>query len=162
MAVILRRMLGIGKLPGDLRAQVENEGVIFLAEFVPVTRRFSGHVPGLRSAGSISSYVGALVLTSQRVLGTLSAVPKLAGRAIDQRWDAPQTGAMTAQISTAGVKLDLDVARVDPSFSGHLSLNFKAKIPEETLSVLPTRSLAFDVPVEYVLRTVGVPARRPT
>ena len=37
MAVFLRKMLGIGKLPDDLRAQVEAEGVIHLEEFVPVT-----------------------------------------------------------------------------------------------------------------------------
>jgi hypothetical protein len=160
MPVILRRMLGIGKLPDEIRAQVEGEGVMFLAEFVPVTRRFSGRVPGHRAAGSITSYVGALVLTSQRVLGTLSAVPKRAGRAIDQRWDAPQTGAMTAEISSAGVKLDLDIGRVDPGFSGHLSLNYKTTIPDDVLTMLPTRSLAFDVPPEYVLRAVGVPARR--
>src|SRR5689334_7933237 len=98
MPVILRRMLGIGKLPDELRAQVDSEGVMFLAEFVPVTRRFSGRVPGHRAAGSITSYVGALALTSQRVLGTLSTVPRRAGRSIDQRWDAPRTGAMTAEI----------------------------------------------------------------
>jgi hypothetical protein len=158
MAVILRRMLRIGKLPDDMRAQVDSEGVMFLAEFVPVTRRFSGRVPGLRSTGSISSYVGALVLTSQRVLGTLSSVPKVVGRAIDQRWDAPQTGAMTAEISSAGLLLDLDVGRVDPSFSGHLQLKYKTTIPDDVLTMLPTRSLAFDVPPEYVLRAVGVPA----
>ena len=101
MAVILRRMLGIGKLPDDMRAQVDAEGVMFLAEFVPVTYRFSGAVPGKRAAKEIRGYVGALALTSQRVLGTLSNVPKRAGRAIDQRWDAPQTGTMTAEISSA-------------------------------------------------------------
>jgi hypothetical protein len=161
MAVILRRMVGIGKLPDAMRAQVEGEGVIFLSEFVPVTRRFSGRVPGHRAAGSITSYVGALVLTSQRVLGTLSTVPRRAGRAIDQRWDAPQIGAMTAEISSAGVKLDLDLGRVDPSFSGHLSFNYKTTIPDDVLTMLPTRSLAFNVPPEYVLRAVGVPASRP-
>ncbi len=157
MAVILRRMLRIGKLPDELRAQVDAEGVMFLAEFVPVTRRFSGHVPGLRSAGSISSYVGALALTSQRLLGTLSSVPKVAGRTIDQRWDATQTGAATAEISSAGVTLDLDVGRVDPNFSGHLQLKYKTTIPDDVLTMLPTRSLAFDVPAQYVLRAVGVP-----
>lgn len=159
MAVILRRMLRIGKLPDDMHAQVDSEGVIFLAEFVPVTRRFSGRVPGRRAKGSVSSYVGALALTSQRVLGTLSSVPKIAGRTIDQRWDAPQSGAMTADISSAGLVLDLDVARVDASFSGHLQLTYKTTIPDDALMMLPRRSLAFDVPPEYVLRAVGVPAR---
>jgi hypothetical protein len=67
MAVFLRKMLGIGKLPDDMRAQVEAEGVLHLAEFVPVTFRFSGRIPGKIAKANIRSYVGALALTNQRV-----------------------------------------------------------------------------------------------
>src|SRR6476646_1226046 len=80
MAVFLRKLLGLGKLPDEMRAEVEVEGIVHLTEFVAVTRRFTGKVPGKRSKGDIASYVGSLVLTNQRVLGTLSSVPKLAGR----------------------------------------------------------------------------------
>lgn len=127
MAVILRRLLRIGNLPADMRAEVEPEGILHLAEFVPVTFRFDGSVPGFVSKGSVRSYVGSLVLTSQRVLGTLSTVPKLAGRAIDQRWDAPQDGPAKAEISSSGVTVNLDVGRVDPAFSGQLSLHYKPR-----------------------------------
>ena len=41
MAVFLRKLFGIGKLPEDLRAQVEAEGIIHLTEYVPVTRRLT-------------------------------------------------------------------------------------------------------------------------
>lgn len=157
MAVFLRKLLRIGKLPDQVRAEVEAEGIIHLAEYVPVTRRFTGRVPGMRSAGSISSYVGSLVLTNQRVLGTLSSVPKLAGRTIDQRWDAPQAGAVKAELSGTGLLLDVNVAEVDPRCTGHLSLHYKDSLPEDVLMRLPRRSLAFDVPPEYVFRAVGVP-----
>src|SRR6267154_3108841 len=103
MAVFLRKLLRIGKLPDELRAEVQAEGVIHLAEYVAVTRRFTGRVPGMRSAGSISSYVGSLVLTNQRVLGTLSSVPKLAGSTVDQRWDAPQAGTVKDELSETGL-----------------------------------------------------------
>jgi hypothetical protein len=156
MAVFLRKLFGVGKLPVDLRAQIDAEGVTFLEEYVAVTRRFSGAIPGFRASGSIASYVGSLAFTSQRALGTLSVVPKLAGRAIDVLWSAPQTGAATAEISADGLQLDLDVAAVDPKFSGHLSLHYKAAIPDHVLAALPLRSLAFDVPPEYVFRAVGV------
>jgi hypothetical protein len=159
MAVFVRKLLGIGKLPADLRAQVEAEGLIYLAEYVPVTRRFSGAIPGLRASRSISSYAGSLAFTSQRVLGTLSVVPKLAGRAIDVRWHEARAGAATAEISPTGMQLDLDVGDVDPKFSGHLSLHYKDAIPEDVLIRLPRRSLAFDVPPEYVFRAVGVTYR---
>jgi hypothetical protein len=106
------------------------------------------------------SYVGALVITPQRVLGALSTVPKLAGRAIDQRWDAPREGAVKVELSPDGLALDVDTSQIDPAFSGQLSLQYKAAIPEALLASIPHRSLAFDVPREWVLRAVGVPAPR--
>jgi hypothetical protein len=157
MAVFLRKLLRIGKLPDELRAEVEAEGIIHLAEYVAVTRRFAGRVPGMRAAGSVSSYVGSLVLTNQRVLATLSAVPKLAGRTIDARWDAAQSGSVRASLSESGLLLEVDVADVDPRCSGELSMHYKDTIPDDALLRLPRRSLAFDVPPEYVFRAVGVP-----
>jgi hypothetical protein len=159
MPVFVRKLLRIGGLPEALRTEVDAEGVLFLAEYLPVTRKFSGSVPGKKATGNFSSYVGSLVLTPQRVLGTLSSEPKLAGRTIDQRWDAAQTGAVKADISNTGLHIDVDIAEVDPKFKGHLSLNYKTSIPDDVLAQLPRRSLAFDVPPEYVLRAVGVPAR---
>jgi hypothetical protein len=161
MAVFLRKMLGIGKLPADLRAEVETENLIHLAEFVPITFRFTGSVPGKVSNGNIRSYVGALVITSQRVMGTLSTVPRRAGRAIDARWDAEGEGPVHAELSESGLVLDVDVSKVDPAFSGRLSLTYKNAIPEAVLTTIPRRSLTFAVPREWVLRAVGVPAPRP-
>ncbi|MEZ0364207.1 hypothetical protein ACAG26_10970 [Mycobacterium sp. pUA109] len=156
MAVFIRRLFGIGKLPADLRAEVDAEGVLYLADYVAVTRRFSGAVPGLRSPHSLASYVGSLVLTSQRVLATLSSLPKLAGRTVDVRWDAAQTGAAGVEISASGLQVEINLAAVDPRFSGELSLHYKQPIPGDVLTQLPLRSLAFDVPPEYVYRAVGV------
>ena len=156
MAVLLRRLLRIGKLPDELLAEVEAEGIIHLAEYVAVTRRFTGRVPGMRSAGSISSYVGSLVLTNQRVLATLSSVPKLDGRTIDLRWDATQAGAVKAELSATGLDLHVNVAEVDQRCTGHLSLHYKDALPDDVLARLPRRKLAFDVPPEYVFRAVGV------
>ncbi len=155
--MFLRKLLRIGKLPDEIRAEVEAEGIIHLAEYVSVTRRFSGRIPGKRSSGNIASYVGSLVLTNQRVLATLSTMPKLAGRTIDQRWDAPQEGTVKADLSESGLLLDVNINEVDPRCTGQLSLHYKDAIPTDVLMRLPRRSLAFDVPPEYVFRAVGVP-----
>ena len=157
MAVFVRKLLRIGGLPEALRSEVDVEGVLYLAEYVPVTRRFSGSVPGKKAKGDFSSYVGSLAITPQRVLGTLSSVPKLAGRTIDLRWDAPQLGAVKAELSATGLVLDVNVAEVDPRCTGDLSLHYKETLPEDLLMRLPRRSLAFDVPPEYIFRAVGVP-----
>ena len=157
MAVFLRKILRIGGLPEELRAEVEAEGIIYLAEYVPVARRFSGKIPGKRAKGNFSSYVGSLALTNERVLGTLSSVPKLAGRTIDQRWDATQSGTVTADLSDTGLQIAVNINAVDPRFEGQLSLHYKTPLSEEILMRVPRRSLAFDVPPEYVFRAVGVP-----
>jgi hypothetical protein len=157
MAVFLRKLLKIGGLPQEMLAEVEAEGIIYLAEYVPVTRRFTGRIPGKRSKGNVASYVGSLALTNQRLLATLSTVPKLAGRTVDQRWDAPQSGTVTAELSESGLHIDVNVGAVDPRCSGELSLQYKDAIPAEVLMRVPRRSLAFDVPPEYVFRAVGVP-----
>ncbi|MGH3957834.1 hypothetical protein [Mycobacterium sp.] len=156
MPVFVRRLFGIGKLPADLRAEVEAEGVSYLVDYVAITRRFSGAIPGLRSGHSVASYVGSLVFTSRRVLATLSSLPKLAGPTVDVFWDAPQTGAATAHISSTGLQVDIDIGRVDPTFHGQLSLHYKAEIPGDVLTGLPRRQLRFDVPPEYIFRAVGV------
>lgn len=156
MAVFVRRLFGIGKLPDDLHAEVEAEGLIYLADYVAVTRRFSGVIPGVRSPHSVASYSGSLVFTSERVLATLSLLPKLAGATVNVRWDAPQAGAAKVEISPTGLQVDVDVAQVDNKFSGELSLNYKTTIPADVLAGLPRRSLAFDMPPEYVFRAVGV------
>lgn len=147
----------IGGLPDDLRVEAEAEGILFLAEYVPVTRRFTGSIPGKRSAGSVASYAGSVVLTNHRALATMSTLPKLAGRSIDQRWSAPQSGAVHAEIGPDGLTLQADVAEVDRRCRGQLSLHYKTAIPDEVLAQLPRTSLAFDVGPEYVFRAVGVP-----
>src|ERR1700745_4495711 len=108
MAVIVRKLFRIGKLPADVRADVEAEGLIYFSDYVAITRRFSGVIPGLRSAHSVASYVGSVAFTSQRVLATLSSLPKLAGPTVDGRWDAPPSGAATAEIGSTGQQGDID------------------------------------------------------
>ncbi|ETB09029.1 hypothetical protein O980_20760 [Mycobacterium avium subsp. paratuberculosis 08-8281] len=108
------------------------------------------------AAHSVASYTGSLVFTSERVLATLSMLPRLAGPTVNVAWDAPQTGAAQVEISSTGLQVDVDVSRVDEKFSGELSLHYKVAIPADVLSGLPRHSLAFDMPPEYVFRAVGV------
>lgn len=158
MAVFLRKLLGIGKLPDDMRAEVDAEGVLHLAEFVPVTFRFSGHIPGKVAKSNIRSYVGALALTNQRVLGTLSSIPKKAGRAVDRRWNDAAGSMVTATLDDDGLTLDIpDISVVEPSFTGSLSLHYKTPLSEEVLMRLPQRSFTFDVPPKFVYSACGVP-----
>ena len=158
MAGLFRKLFRIGGLPKDMRAEVEAEGVIYLGEYLAVVARFTGHVPGRSRSGLVRGYGGALVLTNQRVLGTVSVLPGKGGRAIDQPWSAVQSGTVQGTLSESGLVLDIpDLAQVDPEFSGHLSLTYKAELPPDILSRVPTRSLAFDVPPKFVYSVLGIP-----
>jgi hypothetical protein len=160
MAVFLRKMLGIGKLPDDMLAQIEAEGVLHLAEFVPVTFRFSGKVPGKVAKGNLSSYVGAVALTRERALATLSTVPKKAGRSVDHQWNTQDGSMVRATFDESGLMLSApDLSVIDPSFSGSTSLHYKAPLSDEVLAQLPERSFTFDVPPKFVYSVCGVPNR---
>ena len=158
MAGLFRKLFRIGKLPDEMRPQVESEGVIHLAEYLAVVLRFTGQVPGRKSVGLVRGYGGSLALTNQRVLGTVSVLPGKGGRAIDQPWNAPQTGTVQGTLSESGLLLEIaDLSRVDPEFSGHLSLTYKAELPPDVLARVPSRTLAFDVPPKFVYSVLGIP-----
>jgi hypothetical protein len=158
MAGLFRKLFRIGGLPSDMRPQVDSEGIIYLGEYLAVVARFTGHIPGRRSVGLVRGYGGALVLTNQRVLGTVSVLPGKGGRAIDQSWSAVQSGTVQGTLSESGLVLDIpDLARVDPEFSGHLSLTYKAELSPDILALVPTRTLAFDVPPKFVYSVLGIP-----
>ncbi|MBJ7341825.1 hypothetical protein [Mycolicibacterium sp.] len=160
MAVFVRKMLGIGALPDDMRAQSEAEGILHLAEFVPVTYRFSGKIPGKVAKGNLSSYVGAFVITRRRVLGTLSSVPKKAGRTVDHEWNARGGSMVQATFDRSGLRLDApDISVVDPCFVGSVSLHYKAPLSDEMLTRIPQRTFTFDVPAKFVYSVCGVPSR---
>jgi hypothetical protein len=158
MAVFLRKILGIGKLPDDMRAAAEAEGAIHLAEFVPVTFRFSGKVPGKTAKGNLRSYVGALALTDRRVIGTLSTVPNKAGRSVDRPWNDTAGSMVQATLDKSGLTLNVpDISAVDPNFSGSVSLHYKTPLSQEILTRLPERTFTFDVPPRFVYSLCGVP-----
>lgn len=158
MAGLFRKLFRIGKLSADMRSQAEAEGVIHLDEYIRVWARFTGTVPGRKSVGLVRGYGGALVLTNQRVLGTVSALPGTSGRAVDQSWTAPQSGVARGTLSESGLLLDIpDLSLVDPQFSGTLSVTCKSELSPEVLSRLPTRAIAFDVPPTFVYSLLGVP-----
>lgn len=158
MAGFIKKLLRIGKLPAGMRTEAEAEGIIHLTDCIGVWARFTGQIPGRRSVGLTRGYGGALVLTNQRVLATIGAVPGKSGRAVDHPWSAPQSGAVHGTLSEAGLVLDIaDLSQVDPQFAGTFSLTFKTPLTADELMRLPSRTIAFDVPPTFVYRVLGVP-----
>jgi hypothetical protein len=159
MPSILRIFTRPGRLPAPLRAQLDAEGIIHVAERVRVRQRFSGSVPGMVSSLGVNRHLGLLVFTRDRLQALLPSIPRLTGPAIDVRWDDGRDGPAKVAIDASGVRLDLAVNRVDPRFRGDLSVTFATELTDEVLAALPRRSLAFSVPPDYVFHMLGVRVR---
>ena len=153
------RLSVVGRLPKPLRAQLDPEGIIFVAEKVRARQRFSGSVPGRHDAIGINRHTGLVVFTRQRLYALLPTLPRLKQPAIDQRWDATQDGPAKVAISDSGVQLTIDLRHVDARFSGDLSVEFPIVLPDHVIGSLPSQSLAFPVSAEYVFHMLGVRAR---
>lgn len=162
MAGFFRKLFRVGVLPDALRAELEPEGILAVFENIPVSYRFSGHVPGLVSALEVRAYSGALVVTGARLAGTLSVAPGTAGRAVDVPWTTGNDGAVLLSIDETGVHIAIDLARVSPSeFTGTQTLDYRQPLGVELLAQIPKKSFGFEIPREYALRLAGVPVRPP-
>ncbi len=151
----LRNWSEMGNLPADLRGELEAEGVIFTAGKVGVSRRFSGHVPGVRSASGIARYIGGFGFSTARVVATFPTWGDAKLRSIDCTWETNK-GPARATISDKGLQIEIDLHGVDPAFSGSMKLNYKKTIPDDALQQLPATSLRFRVTPDFVYRAAGV------
>ncbi len=151
----LRNWSEIGKLPAELREELEAEGAIFTAGKVGVVRHFSGHVPGVHSAAGVSRFSGGFGFSAARVVATFPACGDAKLRSIDCPWDSDK-GPARATITEKGLQIEIDLHGVDPAFSGSMRLNYKKQIPGDVLEKLPTTSLRFRVESVFVYRAAGV------
>jgi hypothetical protein len=151
----LKNLNQLGKLPAELREQLDAEGLIFEVGKVGVNRHFSGHVPGVHSSAGVSRYTGAFGFSAARIVATFPARGDANLRSIDSHWDTDH-GPGRATVTEKGLTLEIDLHRVDAAFSGTMKLNYKKKIPVEVLSQLPTTALRFPVTPNFVYRAAGV------
>ncbi|HYQ34358.1 MAG TPA: hypothetical protein VER10_00570 [Mycobacterium sp.] len=151
----LHNLSEIGKLPVELREQLEVEGVIFTAGRVGVVRHFSGHVPGVYSASGVSRYTGGFGFSNARIVATFPTRGGANLRSIDCTWDTDK-GPAHATVTDKGVQIEIDLHGVDPAFSGSMKLNYKKTIPDDVLQKLPTTALRFPVDPVFVYRAAGV------
>jgi hypothetical protein len=151
----LRNLSEIGKLPAELRDELETEGVIFSAGKVGEIRHFSGHVPGVYSASGVSRYSGGFGFSKARDVATFPARGDAKLRSIDCPWETDK-GPARATITAKGLQIEIDLHGVDPAFSGSMKLNYRKKIPDDVLGQLPATALRFRVEPVFVYRAAGV------
>jgi hypothetical protein len=147
------KLFGNGKLTDEVHAALAAEEVLALAEGVRVDERFSGNVPGLHSGGRTFRFSGALVITRKRVFGTLGS-----WTALDAAWNGD--GQAQVAIDEQGLRLQVDVARVDAAWNGELSLMFHWPFTREELARFPKRALTCSLSREQLLELAGARPKR--
>jgi len=147
------KLFGSGKLPDEARAALAADEVLALDEGIRVDERFSGSVPGLHSGGRTFRFSGALGITRRKVFGTLGS-----WTAFDAAWDGDGPGLVT--LDEQGLKLEVDVARIDPAWKGELSLEFRRPFTPEELARFPKRTLACSLSREHLLQLAGARPKR--
>jgi hypothetical protein len=58
-------------LAAPLRAQLEPEGIVHVAERVRARQQFSGSIPGMVSGWGVNRHLGLIVFTRERLLALL-------------------------------------------------------------------------------------------
>ena len=157
MAVFVRRLLGIGKLPEDLHAQVEAEGLLYLADYVAVTRRFSGVIPGVRLPHSVAYYTGSLVLTTTTGAGhAVDAAEAGRRRPSTCAGMRHRPARRRPRSRRPGWRSTSTSRRSTRSSAANSRCSTRPTIPADVLSGLPLRSLTFDMTPDCIVRAVGV------
>jgi hypothetical protein len=151
----LSNLAQAGKLPLELREQLDAEGVIFIANKAGVVRHFSGHVPGVYSSAGVSRYSGGFAFSTARIVATFPTRGDSNLRSVDSHWDTDH-GAGQATITEKGLTIEIGLHAVDHAFRGTMKLNYKKKIPDEVLEQLPATTLRFPVTPNFVYRAAGV------
>jgi hypothetical protein len=145
------RLFNIGAMPEKLRAEIEDDEVLFITEGISVTVRRRGTAPGYRG-GATGMFSGAFAVTDRRIIASISASVMV---------DAPYHGAdsskATATLTEEGLAVHID-ASVNPQCSGEIEMHFKQNLSSEELARFPHKRVPFNFPPELVPKMFGVPA----
>ncbi|NJN95083.1 MAG: hypothetical protein HC875_13755 [Anaerolineales bacterium] len=121
LKTLLRPFLGRGKLPADVRPTLEAEGIHFLEEGLWGTITYHNYrAPGRYSAWRKRAFVGALVLTSKRVMACWGRE-----RLLDITFDHPLLAAVKFSLEKPDCLLAAyDAARFHTDRSGQVEVRF--------------------------------------
>ena len=146
------RLFKVGAMPPELRAEINNEQVLFFDEGVSVTIRRRGTAPGF-SGSATGKFSGAFAITGRRILATVSKT-----KMIDAAFEADEIGEKPAELSIKedGLQVRVD-ASVNPRCTGEIEMHFKTELTPQQLEQFPRRELKFSFSPQLVPKIFGVP-----
>ena len=143
------RLFKIGSMPERLRAEIENDQVLFFEEGMPVTVRRRGTAPGFKG-GATGAFSGAFAITDQRIIASISSTVM-----VDASYDEKDAHGAEASLAEDGLHVVID-ASIHPRCTGEIRMHFKQEFSKEELARFPRRQLTFQFPLDKVPKMFGV------
>ena len=127
---LLFRWFGLGKIPGDARAQIDREGVVFEEEGISgsVTfRRF--RAPGRRYGWRRTWFMGSIVLTREHFLAFTFSRP-----IVGVAWHHPRLNDLHCSLAGSDTLcVQFDVAAFHEGWSGDIEVRFSTPMAPKLL-----------------------------
>src|SRR6266542_666314 len=110
------RLFKTGAMPPALRAEINNEQILFFDEGIPVTVRRRGTAPGF-SGGGTGRFSGAFAVTDRRIVASISKTVM-----VDAPYDMKEAQGAEASLSEDGVHVKVD-ASIHPRCTGEIQMH---------------------------------------
>ncbi|WP_432845740.1 hypothetical protein ACQPXB_33830 [Amycolatopsis sp. CA-161197] len=139
MNFFARALLGSGRLPGAVRAEVQGEGVVYLAEGLTGSVRYHGYrAPGVWRFGAVDSTAGALVVTRRRLLVWLTGGEQK-GRHLDVPLREGRPFGVTVRVGERRLVLGYEPATFHADRSGRVEVRFRSAEAPRIAALLGVR-----------------------
>lgn len=125
MSFFGRMLLGSGRLPDPVRADLTGEGIVYLAEGLTGSVRYRGyHAPGVVRLGAIDATAGALVITRRRLLVWLTSGEQK-GKHVDVPLHNGRPTGISVRAEPSRLILGYDPSTFHADRRGHVEVQFK-------------------------------------
>ncbi|MEV0066304.1 hypothetical protein [Amycolatopsis sp. NPDC050768] len=139
MNFFLRAVLGSGRLPEPMRAELRGEGVVYLAEGLTGSVRCRGYrAPGVWRFGAVDATAGALAVTHRRLLVWLTSGDQK-GKHIDVPLREGRPFGVTVRAEERRLVLGYEPATFHADRSGHVEVRFKTAEAPRIAALLGAR-----------------------
>jgi len=136
MNPLRRLLLGTGRLPDELRAELESDGIVLLAEGLAGTITYRHYrAPGRRSSFRKEGTSGAIALSTHRLVVWAGRMKQI---------DLPRTGEFLASIevtvgSPGRVCFGYDAGRYRPDHSGTVEVRLRTDRAAELVELIRSK-----------------------
>jgi hypothetical protein len=133
---LLHRVFGLGRIPGSVLSSLQAEEIIFLEEGISGSITFINYrAPGRRSSWRRQWFLGAIVLTSKRVMAY-----GWAEQMLNISYDDPAITAVDFTLEQPErLRASFDISRFHPDRSGTIELRYSTPQVEHILNLLRQR-----------------------